>query len=193
MRASPTRSSGAPSRWAVTTATATTIVVDRRRQHRRVPRWRRRHLLRPDRNAPQPSRGFIIDCKDTPPDEGAAFWARSGCPWCPATSSYVRLDAREHDRPRGPERRARRSCASRHRGDDVEAECSDSKRSVPAGAEGADVVLEAPTGQRFCVVQERSRAQIWRESLVATRAHPTETICRLLLTVDWIPMAFRSE
>jgi hypothetical protein len=104
--------------------------------------------------------GFIIDCKDTPPDEGAMFWKRAlGLSVLPGDEpSYVRLDARERDLVVEVQNVAHESRVHLDiESDDVEAEV---QRLEALGARRVQKVrtwwvLEAPTGQRFCVVQGR--------------------------------------
>ena len=125
--------------------------------------------------------GFIIDCKDTPPDEGAAFWKRAlGLSVMPGDEpSYVRLDARARDLVVEVQNVAHDSRVHLDiESDDVEASrgaATGSARCAPR-AEGADLVGARSTdGPAFLRrARKRSRAQIWRESLVVTRESPTE-------------------
>ena len=107
--------------------------------------------------------GFIIDCKDTPPDEGAEFWKRAlGLSVMPGDEpSYVRLDARARDLVVEVQNVAHDSRVHLDiESDDVEAEV---QRLEALGARRVQKVrtwwvLEAPTGQRFCVVEGRELA-----------------------------------
>jgi hypothetical protein len=102
--------------------------------------------------------GFIIDCRDTPPDEGAVFWKQAlGLSVMPGDEpSYVRLDARARDLVVEVQNVAHDSRVHLDiESDDVEAEV---QRLEALGARRVQKVrtwwvLEAPTGQRFCVVQ----------------------------------------
>jgi hypothetical protein len=104
--------------------------------------------------------GFIIDCRDTPPDEGAAFWSTAlGLDVLAGDEpSYVRLDGRERDLVLEVQNVAHESRVHLDiESDDVEAEVA---RLEALGAKRVQKVrtwwvLEAPTGQRFCVVQGR--------------------------------------
>jgi hypothetical protein len=104
--------------------------------------------------------GFIIDCKDADLDVASEFWAGAlGAPAVhranPAQSKYVKLDV-----PEGEPYVEVQTVAHDSRvhidieSDDVDAEVA---RLVKIGAREIDriknwVVMEAPTGQRFCVV-----------------------------------------
>jgi hypothetical protein len=104
--------------------------------------------------------GFIVDCKDTPPAESAAFWSaalgmgvRDG-----DSPEYLRLDGSGRDlvvevQDVAHDSRVHLDIES----DDVEAEV---RRLEALGAVRVQKVktwwvLQAPTGQRFCVVQAR--------------------------------------
>ena len=102
--------------------------------------------------------GFIVDCKDTLPDEGARFWSAAlGMSVSGGDGpSYVRLDAGARDLVVEVQNVAHDSRVHLDiETDDVEAEV---QRLEALGARRVQKVrtwwvLEAPTGQRFCVVQ----------------------------------------
>jgi hypothetical protein len=104
--------------------------------------------------------GFIIDCKDTAPDDAAAFWA-------PALGmrslgedgpSYVVLDASARDLHIEVQRVSHDSRL--HLDIETDDQAAEVARLEKLGArkvgEGPRwTVMEAPTGQRFCVVNAR--------------------------------------
>jgi hypothetical protein len=104
--------------------------------------------------------GFIIDCKDTAPDDAAAFWA-------PALgmrslgedgSNYVVLDASARDLHIEVQRVTHESRL--HLDIETDDQAAEVARLEGLGArrvgEGPRwVVMEAPTGQRFCVINAR--------------------------------------
>ncbi len=104
--------------------------------------------------------GFIIDCKGTEPETAARFWsaALGMADAGKEGDSYVRLDASARDlvievQKVEHESRLHLDIES----DDVEAEV---KRLESLGARRVGYVktwcvLEAPTGQRFCVVRAK--------------------------------------
>jgi predicted enzyme related to lactoylglutathione lyase len=104
--------------------------------------------------------GFIIDCHTTDLDDAAAFWSAAlGLETQGADGpTYVRLDGRSRDmtievQQVGHPSRVHLDIES----DDVEAEVARLER---LGAKRVEkirtwVVMEAPTGQRFCVVQAK--------------------------------------
>jgi hypothetical protein len=104
--------------------------------------------------------GFIIDCKETPPEEGAVFWSSAlGLSVLAGDGpSYVRLDASARDLVLEVQNVAHESRVHLDiESDDVEAEV---RRLEALGAKRVEKVktwwvLEAPTGQRFCVVEGR--------------------------------------
>ena len=104
--------------------------------------------------------GIIIDCQGADPERAAAFWSRAlGFGTVPTTdpadAAYVRLDAEPRDlhievQSVGHGSRVHLDIES----DDVEAEV---RRLEKLGARRVERVrtwwvMEAPTGQRFCVV-----------------------------------------
>lgn len=104
--------------------------------------------------------GFIIDCQTDDLDEAASFWAQAlgleALPEdVPAQTDYVRLQTHPEDlyvevQKVGHESRVHIDIES----DDIEAEV---KRLESLGARRIAnikrwVVMESPTGQRFCVV-----------------------------------------
>jgi hypothetical protein len=105
--------------------------------------------------------GFIIDCKDADLDRAAGFWS---------AALGMALDAREGDLYQKLDASARDLAVEVQRvshdsrvhldieSDDVEAEVA---RLQALGARRLDnvktwVVLEAPTGQRFCVIRAKT-------------------------------------
>lgn len=104
--------------------------------------------------------GFIVDCKTTDLEQAAAFWGHAlGLDVLgPEGPSYVRLDGSAHDLT--IEVQAVTHDSRVHldiESDDVEAEVA---RLEQLGARRVQnvhtwVVMEAPTGQRFCVVQAK--------------------------------------
>jgi hypothetical protein len=116
--------------------------------------------------------GFIIDCKTEDLDAAATFWAAAlGCPPKKKEGAYVTLktapgepyiEVQTVDHPS----RVHIDIEA----DDVDAEV---RRLVALGAKELErvrtwCVLEAPTGQRFCVVRVQSKdfdkkANVWKE------------------------------
>ncbi len=102
--------------------------------------------------------GFIVDCKDTDPAEAASFWSAAlGMASRGADGeAYVRLDASARDLHVEVQRVSHDSRVHLDlETDDVEAEAS---RLEALGARRVAkvhtwVVMEAPTGHRFCVVR----------------------------------------
>jgi hypothetical protein len=117
--------------------------------------------------------GFIIDCKDADVDRAAGFWSAAlGMPLGEREGdSYLKLDASARDLQVEVQRVSHDSRVHLDiESDDVEAEVA---RLQKLGARRLDnvktwVVLEAPTGQRFCVIRARSPlegkpdAQVWK-------------------------------
>ena len=117
--------------------------------------------------------GFVVDCRDADPARAAEFWG-------PALgldvlgedgASYVRLDATSRDltievQSVPHESRVHLDVES----DDVEAEVARLERLGARRVANVKtwVVLEAPTGQRFCVVRAkvslegRPGTRVWR-------------------------------
>ena len=104
--------------------------------------------------------GFIIDCRDTEPERAAEFWSSAlGLDTLgPDGATYVRLDASSRDMTIEVQRVSHESRVHLDiESDDVEAEVA---RLETLGARRIAnvkswVVLEAPTGHRFCVVQAK--------------------------------------
>jgi hypothetical protein len=102
--------------------------------------------------------GFIIDCRDTAPDDAAAFWSAAlGMPSRGDDGhGYAELDARARDLHLEVQRVDHDSRVHLDvETDDIPAEV---RRLTALGArrvgEGARwTIMEAPTGHRFCVVQ----------------------------------------
>jgi hypothetical protein len=117
--------------------------------------------------------GFIIDCEGTDPQQAATFWgAALGMQTLGADGdSYVRLDAAARDLTVEVQRVAHPSRVHLDiEADDVEAEVG---RLEALGARRVEQVrtwwvMEAPTGQRFCVVRAKTElatrpgAQLWK-------------------------------
>lgn len=117
--------------------------------------------------------GFIIDCKDADVDRAAGFWSAAlGMPLGEREGdSYLKLDASARDLQVEVQRVSHDSRVHLDiESDDVEAEVA---RLQKLGARRLDdvktwVVLEAPTGQRFCVIRAKSPlegkpdAQVWK-------------------------------
>ncbi len=115
--------------------------------------------------------GFIIDCRTDDLDAAAAFWAQAlGEETRPAGVGYVGLTSRlglsvevqkvDHDS------RVHLDIAS----DDVPAEVARLERLGARKISEVQtwVVMEAPTGQRFCVIEGRSEAfrasaRVWED------------------------------
>ncbi len=104
--------------------------------------------------------GFIIDCKDTDPSDGAAFWSRAlGMPSKGRDSDiYEPLDGSARDMAIEVQRVYHESRLHLDiERTDVEAEA---KRLEGLGAKRIEklntwIVLEAPTGHRFCVIRAK--------------------------------------
>lgn len=105
--------------------------------------------------------GFVIDCEGADPQQAATFWgaALGMDPLGADGETYVRLDATARDltvEVQGVSHPSRVHLDIE--ADDVEAEV---KRLEGLGARRVERirtwwVLEAPTGQRFCVVRAKS-------------------------------------
>jgi predicted enzyme related to lactoylglutathione lyase len=119
--------------------------------------------------------GFTIDCKTGDLDAAADFWAaalglKRSAADTPAKTTYVKLEGSDPNdlsietQKVGHESRVHLDIES----DDVEAEAA---RLEKIGAKRIDkvktwVVMEAPTGQRFCVVRPQranfaEEANVW--------------------------------
>jgi hypothetical protein len=117
--------------------------------------------------------GFIIDCKDADVDRAAGFWSAAlGMPLGEREGdTYLKLDASARDLQVEVQRVSHDSRVHLDiESDDVEAEVA---RLQKLGARRLDdvktwIVLEAPTGQRFCVIRAKSPlegkpdAQVWK-------------------------------
>ncbi|MFO1106956.1 MAG: VOC family protein [Amaricoccus sp.] len=115
--------------------------------------------------------GFIIDCEATDPAVGAAFWAAAlGSGQEREDASYVRLD-----RQRGLhlEIQAVAHPSRVHldiETDDIQAEVARLERlgARRIGEVGTWMVMEAPTGHRFCVIAAETpdfatNARLWKD------------------------------
>jgi len=117
--------------------------------------------------------GFIIDCKDADPVRAAEFWSAAlGLDLLGADGpGYVRLDGRPHGLTIETQRVSHESRVHLDvESDDIEAEAARLERLGAkriANVKGW-IVLEAPTGQRFCVVKAKQPL----EGKPGTRAHP---------------------
>lgn len=104
--------------------------------------------------------GFIIDCKDTDPSDGAAFWGPAlGMPSKGRQDEiYEPLDGSARDLAIEVQRVYHESRLHLDiESTDVEAEA---KRLEALGAKRIEkintwIVLEAPTGHRFCVIRAK--------------------------------------
>lgn len=121
--------------------------------------------------------GFIIDCEDAPLDAAARFWSAAlGLPVLDPDEGgegrYARLDGSRHGLHIEVQRVEHPSRVHLDvESDDIEAEAA---RLVALGATevarprgGRWIVLQAPTGQRFCVVRAREALHAGNAS-----AHP---------------------
>ena len=102
--------------------------------------------------------GFIIDCKDTAPNDAAAFW--SGALGMRSLGedgpNYVVLDASARDLHIEVQRVSHESRL--HLDIETDDQAAEVARLEKLGAKRVGegprwVVMEAPTGQRFCVVR----------------------------------------
>jgi hypothetical protein len=104
--------------------------------------------------------GFIIDCNTKDLPAAAAFWSAAlGLPTAATEGSYIGLDASKRDLAIEVQTVAHPSRLHLDiESDDVEAEV---KRLEALGARRVEQVktwwvLEAPTGQRFCVIRAKT-------------------------------------
>jgi hypothetical protein len=105
--------------------------------------------------------GFIIDCKDADLDPAARFWGRAlGMPELGRDGeAYSRLDASKRDLVVEVQRVSHESRVHLDiEADDVDAEAERLERLGARRIEKVRTwwVLEAPTGQRFCVVRAKT-------------------------------------
>jgi hypothetical protein len=106
--------------------------------------------------------GFIVDCQVADPARAADFWGPAlGLDVLGADGpGYVRLDARPHQLTIEVQRVAHESRIHLDiESDDVEAEAARLERlgAKRVGPVKGWIVLEAPTGQRFCVVRAKQK------------------------------------
>ncbi|WP_295572001.1 VOC family protein [Stenotrophomonas maltophilia] len=110
--------------------------------------------------------GFIIDCQDTPADEGARFWAAAlGLQAQPSYGEDGAEYAELQNAPGGLQVEVQRVAHPSRvhldiESDDIDAEAD---RLEKLGARRIGFVkrwwvMEAPTGHRFCIVRMRERA-----------------------------------
>lgn len=104
--------------------------------------------------------GFIIDCQDTAPDDAAAFWAAALGMASGGDDGYgyAELDASARDLHIEVQRVTHPSRLHLDlESDDVPAEVARLARlgAKQVGEGPRWVVMEAPTGHRFCVVRAR--------------------------------------
>ncbi|MBL8912140.1 MAG: VOC family protein [Archangium sp.] len=104
--------------------------------------------------------GFIIDCKDTPPDEGARFWSAALGLLSKGDDGhgYAELDASKRDLRIEVQNVMHESRV--HLDIETDNQAAEVARLEKLGAtrvaNGARwVVMQAPTGQRFCVINAR--------------------------------------
>ena len=105
--------------------------------------------------------GFIIDCKDANLDQATRFWSAAlGMPPAGADdANYIRLDASARDLQMEVQRVPHDSRVHLDiESDDVEAEVARLEKLGARRLENVKtwVVLEAPTGQRFCVIRAKA-------------------------------------
>jgi len=108
--------------------------------------------------------GFIIDCQNADLEQAAAFWSTAlGLNTVGSDGpTYVRLDGSPHDMVIEVQRVAHPSRVHLDiESDDVEAEVA---RLETLGARRVEQintwwVMEAPTGQRFCVVRAKEKLE----------------------------------
>lgn len=117
--------------------------------------------------------GFIVDCQDAEPERAAAFWGPAlGLEVLgPDGPGYVRLDASPHQLTIEVQRVAHASRVHLDiEADDLEAEAARLERlgARRVGPLKGWIVMEAPTGQRFCVVRARQPL----DGLPGTRVWP---------------------
>jgi predicted enzyme related to lactoylglutathione lyase len=103
--------------------------------------------------------GFIIDCQNTDLPQAASFWSAAlGMPTGEREGEYIKLDASARDLSIEVQNVQHPSRLHLDiESDDVEAEA---RRLEQLGARIVErvrtwVVLEAPTGQRFCVIRAK--------------------------------------
>jgi hypothetical protein len=104
--------------------------------------------------------GFIVDCKDADPARAAEFWGPAlGLGVLGADGpGYVRLDASAHTLTIEVQRVEHESRVHLDiESDDIEAEAARLEKlgARRVGPVKGWIVLEAPTGQRFCVVRAK--------------------------------------
>ena len=104
--------------------------------------------------------GFIIDCGDTPPDDAARFWSEAlGMPAGPDDGhGYAGLDAGVRDLNIEVQNVKHESRV--HLDLETDNQAAEVARLEKLGAKQVAtfprwVVMEAPTGQRFCVVKAK--------------------------------------
>jgi catechol 2,3-dioxygenase-like lactoylglutathione lyase family enzyme len=109
--------------------------------------------------------GFIIDCRTGDLESAASFWSDAlGMPTLGREGDrYVDLDSASRDRDLHIEVQRVDHESRLHldiESDDIEAEVARLERlgakRLPKKHHGTWVVMEAPTGQRFCVVRART-------------------------------------
>lgn len=108
--------------------------------------------------------GFIIDCENANVSQAAEFWSRAlnMAPVATEGDSYVKLDGSARDLAIEVQRVSHESRVHLDiESDDVEAEVV---RLQALGARRLEnvrtwVVMEAPTGQRFCVIRAPASLQ----------------------------------
>jgi catechol 2,3-dioxygenase-like lactoylglutathione lyase family enzyme len=104
--------------------------------------------------------GFIIDCRSPDLKEASAFWSAAlGMDPADEEGHYIRLDASARDLAVEVQEVAHPSRVHLDiESDDVEAEVARLERLGARRVERIQtwVVMEAPTGQRFCVIRAKS-------------------------------------
>ncbi|MBL9100774.1 MAG: VOC family protein [Myxococcales bacterium] len=104
--------------------------------------------------------GFIIDCKDTPPDAAAAFWGPALGMQALGDDGFGYAELRSGERDLHIEVQRVDHASRVHidiETDDRPAEVArlEALGATRVGSGARWDIMEAPTGQRFCVVQAR--------------------------------------
>jgi hypothetical protein len=107
--------------------------------------------------------GFIIDCQNAELDGAASFWSAAlGLDTRETEGAYVKLDGSSRDLAIEVQRVSHPSRVHLDiESDDVEAEVARLERLGAKRVEAIRtwVVMEAPTGQRFCVIRAKKELE----------------------------------